>query len=286
MLKEDEMSGEIEKLKSELRLRGLSHMTIRNYSFFCEKFLTRAGKPCEELTQDDAKIYLSGLFDTKSKNTIMLAAAALGFFFREILKKDFSGVRIPKKDNTLPEVLTKDEVLALINSTDNEKSRLIISLLYSGGLRVSELVNLKVQDVNFNERTGWVRKGKGSKDRLFTISDSLSKELQNYLAGRQNIFVFSKDKPLTTRNIQKIIKNLRGKSKINKKITPHTLRHSFATHLLEQGVDIRKIQVLLGHSSLNTTQLYAHVSSEELKKIKNPLDNLLNNAEINKKTEN
>ncbi|HLC53849.1 MAG TPA: site-specific tyrosine recombinase/integron integrase [Candidatus Nanoarchaeia archaeon] len=265
----------LEQLRSELRLRGLSPMTVRNYSFFVEKFLKQEQKPADTLTSDDAKHYLGSLFDTKSKNTIMLAAAALKFFYVEILKKDFTQVKMPKKDRQLPSVLTKDEVKSLIDSADTEKSRLMISLLYSTGLRVSELVNLKVTDVAFSENTGWVRRGKGAKDRLFIMSPSVGQALQEYLKERKHEYVFSAEKPLTTRNIQKIIKLTSKRANIQKKVTPHTLRHSFATHLLEQGTDIRKIQVLLGHSSLNTTQMYAHVSSEELKKISNPFDALV-----------
>ena len=266
------MEKTLENLKNELKLRGFSPVTIRNYAFFVEKFLNKTKKPVEELNEEDVKAYLAELFDTKSKNTIMLALASLKFFYQEILKKDFAQIKIPKKEKKLPEVLTKEEVKRLIESTDNEKTRLIVSMLYSSGLRVSELVNLKVNDLNLDERIGWVRKGKGSKDRIFTISESLATNLKEFLKEKNNIYVFSKDKPLTTRNIQKIIASLRAKADINKKITPHTLRHSFATHLLENGVDIRKIQFLLGHSSLNTTQIYAHVSQEEIKKIKNPLD--------------
>lgn len=265
---------EIDKLRTELKLRGFSPLTARNYSFFAEKFMQKTGKAASVLTEDDAKAYLAGLFDTKSKNTIMLATAALKFFFKEILKKDFSGVRMPKKDNRLPEVLTRDEVKKLIDSADNEKSRLMISFLYSTGVRVSELVNLKIEDMNFAEKTGWVRMGKGGKDRIFSLSENLGKELQEYLKDRGNKYIFSKDSALTTRNIQKIIKLTAKRAEINKKVTPHTLRHSFATHLLENGTDIRMIQVLLGHSSLNTTQLYAHISSEQIKKVANPLDNL------------
>ena len=265
----------LNKLKSELKIRGLSPLTVRNYSFFVDKFLQRAGKKAEELNEDDAKMYLSELFDSKSKNTIMLAAASLKFFYTEILKKEFGNIKMPKKDKKLPEVLSKEEVKKMIDGADNEKSRLIISMLYSSGLRVSELVNLKVEDINFGEKTGWVRKGKGSKDRLFAISEGLSTELKEYLGTKlENKYLFSKDKPLTTRNIQKIIKGIRVRAGVNKKVTPHTLRHSYATHLLEQGTDIRMIQVLLGHSSLNTTQLYAHISSDQIKKVKNPLDNL------------
>ncbi|MFH1802993.1 MAG: site-specific tyrosine recombinase/integron integrase [archaeon] len=271
----------VEKLKAELKIRGFSPLTVRNYTFFVEKFLARIDKQPEELNEDDVKLYLSEMFDTKSKNTIMLAAASLKFFFIEVLKKGFEGVPLPKKEKRLPEVLTKDEVRNLIESTDTVKSRLIVSLLYSTGLRVSELVNLKVSDLNLEDKTGWVRRGKGSKDRLFVMSDGLSKELAEYFDGRgkQNEYVFSKIKPLTTRNIQKIIKGARERAGIKKKTTPHTLRHSFATHLLEQGIDIRVIQAMLGHSSLSTTQVYTHISSEQLKKVKNPFDILMEQGE-------
>jgi len=265
---------ELEALKAELKLRGFSPLTLRNYSFFVDKFLQKTGKNSEDLKQEDVKIYLSGLFDSKSKNTVMLAAAALKFFYIEVLKKEFEQIRMPKKDNPLPEVLTKDEVKKLIGATDTVKSRLIISLLYSTGLRVSELVNLKLEDINLAEKTGWVRRGKGAKDRLFMMSEPLCRDIEEFVKNKGHIFVFSKEKPLTTRNIQKIIKNARVRAGLNKRVTPHTLRHSFATHLLEQGTDIRVIQTILGHSSLSTTQVYTHVSSEQIKKIKNPFDNL------------
>lgn len=220
------------------------------------------------------------MFDTKSRNTIMLAAASLKFFFKEILKKDLSGLQMPKKERKLPEVLNKEEVRKLIDATDNLKSRLLIALLYSSGLRVSEIVNLKITDLNLSDNTGWVRKGKGGKDRLFVISNSLSSELSDYLEKKEGWnYVFSREKPLTTRNIQKIIQGTRKRAGINRKITPHTLRHSFATHLLEDGTDIRIIQAMLGHSSLSTTQVYTHISTEQLKKVQNPLDNLFEKSQ-------
>jgi len=268
----------LQNLNSELRLRGFSPLTVRNYSFFADKFLKHANKDAANLDAQDAKNYLSSLFESKSKNTIMLAAAALKFFYVEVLKKDFSEIKMPKKERSLPAVLTPDEVRALIGSADTEKSRLIISLLYSSGLRVSELVNLKVSDINSQDGTGWVRRGKGGKDRLIIISPKLVKGLYEYLEGRSNQYIFSKEKPLTTRNIQKIIKLTSKRAGIQKKVTPHTLRHSFATHLLENGTDIRIIQTMLGHSSLSTTQVYTHISSEQLKKVQNPLDMLQQQA--------
>lgn len=266
----------IDKLKAELKVRGFSLLTVRNYSFFVEKFLDKTNKDeIENVNEDDVKSYLGEMFDTKSKNTIMLAAASLKFFFKEVLGKEFSQIKMPKKEKKLPEVLSKEEVKNLIDSSDTNKSRLIISLLYSAGLRVSELVNLKVEDLELKEKSGWVRKGKGSKDRLFVISGNLAEDLEDYLNRRkEGIYVFSKERPLTTRNIQKIIKGTKERAGISKKVTPHTLRHSFATHLLEQGTDIRVIQAMLGHASLSTTQVYTHISSEQIKKVQNPLDGL------------
>ncbi len=267
---------ELEKLKAELRVRGFSPLTVRNYSFFVEKFLVSAGKKdVDKLSVDDVKKYLGGMFDTKSRNTVMLAAASLKFFFKEILNKEIDKIPLPKKDRKLPEVLSKEEVRRLIDFSDAEKSRLIVSLLYSSGLRVSEVVNLKIEDLNFDENTGWVRRGKGGKDRLFVLSADLAGDIKNYIERKgYDKFVFSREKALTTRNIQKIIQGMRKRAGMNKKVTPHTLRHSFATHLLEGGNDIRIIQQMLGHSSLSTTQVYTHISSEQLKKVKNPLDEL------------
>ncbi|MEK6846570.1 MAG: site-specific tyrosine recombinase/integron integrase [Nanoarchaeota archaeon] len=270
------MMEAINRLQTELKLRGFSPLTVRNYSFFVEKFLQNCGRNVDELSQEDAKKYLASLYESKSKNTIMLAAASLKFFFQEVLKKEFNDVKIPKKDKKLPEVLTKDEVLKLINHAETRKSRLILSLLYSSGLRVSELVRLKPSDINFNEKIGWVRGGKGSRDRMFILSNGLGIELQDYLKkNKESKYLFSANEPLTTRNVQKIVKHVRVRAEIQKRVTPHTLRHSFATHLLEAGTDIRMIQALLGHSSLSTTQLYTHISSDQIKKIQNPLDSLI-----------
>ena len=274
------MSGEIEKLQTELKLRGFSPLTVRNYSFFVDKFLKKQSKMPSELSEDDVKLYLGYLMENKAKNTTMLALAALKFFFSEVLKNPITSIKVPKKDKKLPEVLTKDEMRRLIDSCETKKSRLIISLLYASGLRVSELVHVKPGDIDLQEKTGWVRKGKGSKDRMFIISESIARDLENHLKNNPSNYLFSKEKPLTTRNIQKIVKLTKIKAGIQKKVTPHTIRHSFATHLLENGTDIRLIQTLLGHASLSTTQLYTHISTDQIKKVKNPLDEL--NSQLNK----
>lgn len=266
------------KLITELKLKGCSELTIRNYKWFVNKFLSSLDKSITEINEEDARMFLASIIDSKSKNTISLAASALRFFFDKILKKPIIALPIPKKEKKLPEVLTKEEVKKLIEAAETSKSRLIIKLLYSAGLRVSELVNLRKQDISLQEKIGWVRRGKGKKDRFFIIADKIAKELKKQMEKQPtHLYIFStstSDKPLTPRNIQKIIKKAALKADIKKKVSPHTLRHSYATHLLELGTDIRKIQVLLGHANLNTTQIYTHISTEELKKIKNPLDEL------------
>jgi len=267
--------ADLKRLETELRLGRKSEKTIKNYLFFNQKFLDFIKKPVEHIGIDDIKSYVASL-DQKSTATVALALASLRFYYGKILGKEiFTNIDTPKKEKKLPTVLSKDEIKKLIENADTNKSKLIISFLYSSGLRVSELVNLKVQDINLDERTGAVKSGKGKKDRMFIISEKLSEELKKFLSSHSSYqYLFSKEKPLTPRNIQKIMKHTAKKAGMNKKITPHTLRHSFATHLLEAGTDIRYIQELLGHSNLNTTQIYTHVSTEELKKIKSPLDAL------------
>ena len=149
--------------------------------------------------------------------------------------------------------------------------------LRSSGLRLSEALNLKVSDLELEENIGWVRQGKGGKDRMFILSEALTKELKKYIAKQKvkgYLFPNRLGKQLTPNNIQKIVSRAAKVAKINKKVSPHTLRHSFATHLLESGVGIRQIQELLGHANLQTTQIYTKVSTEELKKIQSPLDSI------------
>ena len=266
---------DLKRLEIELRLRRKSEKTIKNYMFFNQKFLELAKKPADQITLDDIKLYLASL-DQKSTATLALAIASLRFYYEKILGKGFfSNFENPKKDKTLPTVLTKEEIKLIIEKADTFKSKLIISFLYATGLRVSELVDLKVQDMNLENKMGMVKQGKGNKDRLFIVSEKIIPDIKQFMDKHPNYqYLFSKEKPLTTRNIQKIVKIASKKAGINKKITPHTFRHSFATHLLEAGTDIRYIQELLGHSNLNTTQIYTHVSTDELKKIKSPLDSL------------
>jgi len=270
-----EKEAAFNKLKTELKLRGYSRLTEKNYIFFLEKFMEyNEDVALDDLKEEHAKSYLASLFDSKSRNTIMLAASAIKFFYT-MLNKSFAEITLPKKEKKLPVVLSKQDIKKLLDSAQTRKSKLIISLLYSSGLRVSEIVSLKKQNIDFNEKVGWVRKGKGSKDRLFSISETVLNQIKEYLEDHpDNEYIFSKTNPLTPRNIQKIIKLTTKKAGIEKRVTPHTLRHSFATHLLEDGTDIRIIQTMLGHENLSTTQIYTHISQDQIKKVENPFDKL------------
>jgi len=265
---------DLKSLASELKLRGLSPRTINAYLYHNQKFLEYTKKHPKDVNQSDIKEYLGDQMDKKSLATFFLAKSALKFFYDEILGKNIVVFKTQKMEKKLPVVLTKQEIKDLIKSAPTKKSRLLIKLLYSSGLRVSECLNLKIDDLEIAAGIGWVRKGKRGKDRLFILSENLIKDLDKYLKKHQGPHLFSHNKPLTPRNAQKIIKRAAEKAGIKKVVSPHKLRHSFATHLLESGVDIRKIQELLGHSDLSTTQIYTKVSTKELKKIKSPLDSL------------
>jgi len=272
----------LKNLETEIKISKLSPYTLRNYLDSNKQLFQHSKKQPGQIKQQDIKNFLAEKMDDKSSSSTILFLAAIKFAHSSLLQNDpTAGIKRPKSEKKIPIVLTKQEVQNLIGATATIKSKLILQLLYSSGLRVSEIVILKPIDLDFNENIGWVREGKGKKDRMFIISKKLSKKLEKFIKKHEDWnYLFSKNNPLstrniqTTRNIQKIVQKTTEKAGIEKQIHPHTLRHSFATHLLENGVDIRKIQVLLGHSSLTTTQIYAHVSSAELKKIESPLDNL------------
>ncbi|MEM5836192.1 MAG: tyrosine-type recombinase/integrase [Candidatus Aenigmatarchaeota archaeon] len=267
----------LQNLKNEIKLRGFSERTLKMYLFYNKKFLEFVKKNPEEVNEDDIKAFIAKKMEEgTSAKSIVLIKAALKFFYDEVLKKGIVNFKSPKVPKKLPTVLTKEEVKKIIDSIENEKHKLIVMMLYSSGLRLSELINLKVGDLELNERIGWVRTGKGEKDRMFIISEKLAERIGKFIEGkRPEDYVFSgRKEKLSPRTIQKIVANAVKKANINKKVSPHTFRHSFATHLLDAGENIRKIQELLGHSSLTTTQVYTHISKEELKKVKSPLDEL------------
>jgi integrase/recombinase XerD len=266
----------LKRVGTEIKIAKLSNYTLRNYVEFNRLLLEHAGKGPEEIEVQDVKNYLADKMSSRASSSNILFLASVRFAYLNVLGKDPSaGVKRPKKENKIPVVLTKEEVVSLIDAAQTLKSKLIMMLLYSSGLRVSEIVNVRRGDFDFNENNGWVRGGKGGKDRMFILSKKLGRRLERFVGRHPDWkFVFSRERALTTRNIQKIVRNAGLNAGLNKEVHPHTLRHSFATHLLDAGVDLRKIQFLLGHSSIATTQIYVHVSGEQVKSIKNPLDGL------------
>jgi integrase/recombinase XerD len=270
----------LKKLEVELKISKNSEYTLRNYTDCNRKFLEYSKKNPEDITEDDVKLYLAENLSKASSSTLIIFLSALRYSFSNILHKDLTiNIKRPKKEKRIPTVLTKDEEKKLINSIVSKKSRLMVSFMYACGFRVSELVNMKVKDLNFEENIGNVRQGKGKKDRVFNIPEFLLEDLKNQTEKQKEekkeyLFTGPKEK-LSERNLQKIISLAAKHAGIKKDVHCHTLRHSFATHLLENGTDIRKIQELLGHSDLSTTQIYTHISREELKKIKSPIDEVM-----------
>lgn len=270
----------LKRLEIELKISKNSEYTLRNYCFLNEKFLNFVKKNPEDIVQDNVKEYIAENLTEKSPISIILFLSAIKYSFTSVLKKDITlGIKRPKKEKILPTVLTKDEIKKLIDNLETKKSNLLVSLMYACGMRVSELVNLKINDLDFEEKVGYIRKAKGKKDRIFNIPEFLEKKLKKFVEKQKELkkeYIFSgRNSKMTSRNLQKIVSRAAKKAKIQKNVHCHTLRHSFATHLLENGIDIRKIQELLGHADLSTTQIYTHISRKELKKIKSPLDTLM-----------
>lgn len=268
----------LERLETELKISKSSPHTIKNYVRANREFLNFIKKPPENVVEDDVKKYLAEISDRSSMSLIVFLSA-IKYAFQNILKKDPTiAIKRPKREKRLPTVLTKDEVKTLLHTIENKKSKLMISLIYACGFRVSELVNLKISDLDFSDNIGHVTQGKGKKDRIFNIPAFLKKSLEKrariQTENNEEYLFTGPNGKLSDRNIQKMIKKYAKKAGLTKDVHPHTLRHSFATHLLENNIDIRKIQELLGHSDLSTTQIYTHVSTAELKKVKSPIDNL------------
>lgn len=270
----------LKKLEVELKISKNSPYTIRNYLAFNSKLIDFSKKSPQELGEDDVKFFISENLSDKSSMSIILFLSSVKYAHSAIFERDITArIKRPKREKKIPSVLTKDEVRKILDSVNNEKSKLMISLMYACGMRVSELINLKISDFDFPDKSGKISQGKGKKDRNFNIPIFLISSLEKYAnrqreKNREYLFTGPKGK-LTERNVQKIVNLAARKAGIKKDVHPHTLRHSFATHLLENNVDIRKIQELLGHSNLSTTQIYTHISQQELKKIKSPLDELM-----------
>jgi len=269
------------KVRIECKRRRLSPRTCKTYLYCIHKFLNWSKKDIRYISKKDVRLFLEYLSEKEmAGNTMNTYHMAIRFLFENVLEKrmwiDIKYSKVPEK---LPVVLTKEETKKLIDAIKNQKHQLMICLMYSSGIRVSELINLKIRDLELEKNYGYVRNGKGGKNRLIVLSKNLIPAIKKLIQKenlKENNFLFqsNRGKKYNIRSIQQIIKKANKIAKINKKISPHILRHSFATHLVENGYDISNIQAMLGHKSPETTMIYTHIASPKLINTKSPLESL------------
>ena len=268
-----------ENYLDKLEIKRYSNNTVRSYVSCFERYINHFhDRDIDRLDEKDIRTYLKYLVGKNWSNSyINQSINSIKFYYEVVLgmPNRFYEIERPRKERKLPIVLSKEEVRALIDATNNLKHRCILALLYSAGLRRSELLNLKLKDIDSKRMLVKVNDAKGNKDRYTLLSHSVLEDLRKYyLEYRPENYLFegqSKEK-YSASSILNIIISAAEKAGIKKHITPHTLRHSFATHLLESGTDLRYIQLLLGHNSTKTTEIYTHVATNSFNSIKNPLD--------------
>jgi len=266
---------EMEKFREYLEGEKKSENTVEQYVRYASQMLIFIGKRGNKITPGDLRKYKIYLSTKKkySKNSIYLALKAatsyLKFIGREELARE---IKPPKRPKQMPKYLTEEEVRRLMEAAEgNPRDYAIISLLAYSGLRVSELCNLRVEDVDLSERVVYVHSGKGDKDRIVVISEHAAEAIEAYLLTRDDdleyLFSSRKSEKISRVQVFRLVKEYAIKAGIKKKVTPHVLRHTLATTLLKRGVDIRYIQQFLGHSSVATTQIYTHVDDESLRRV-------------------
>jgi len=263
-------------LVRELRIRNYSGKTAESYLFYNQEFLRFCQKIPRAVNAEDIRNYLDFLARERSSSTVSVAYNALLFYYKTIWQRQFFvSLSHPRKEKHLPVVLSKSEVNWMISSLTNPKHKCILSMLYGTGVRVSELTHIKMRDIDLDRMLLRVFQGKGKKDRLTILPVSLKQTLNKQAQLKTPsdfLFTNGRGDHLTEASIQKIVAFAARTANVRKSVSPHTLRHSFATHLLENGTDIRYIQELLGHAKLQTTQIYTHVASSNFQNIKSPLD--------------
>ena len=272
----------LKKLEAELGARKFAVTTRKAYVLYVKRLCNTIKKFPENIFVDDVKEFLS-ILEKEEKSSaakLNLALSGIKFFYRYVIKDNrIKEQKRPVQDKKLPKVLSAEEILNLIYAHSNEKHRLLLMLVYSSGLRVGEAVKLKKEDIDFSRKVIYINLGKGRKDRYTMLSEKAAHFLSDYLE-KNNIekWLFpgqSGKNHLAVRSAQRIFENAIEKAAITKNVSIHDLRHSFATHLLESGTDIRYIQDLLGHSSIRTTERYTHVAKKSVLKIKSPLDGIM-----------
>lgn len=271
-----------EKYKKVLELKRYSINTQRAYLSSFEGFLVYySGEDIDSLTDEDADKYFTYLVTKRRVSAAIQKQAinAVKFYYEKVLNRPVMHFlyKRPKKEKRLPVILSEREISGMIKAIKNLKHRTIVMIIYSSGLRLSELLNLKIDDVDFERMLIRVASGKGNKDRYTILSPRLLDIIDRYIyAYRPSVYLFEGQYGgrYSAKSVQNIVKRAVVAAGITKHATVHTLRHSFATHLLENGTDLRYIQELLGHKSSKTTEIYTHVSKKSIGRIRSPLDNI------------
>ena len=263
----------------KLQLKKYANNTVKSYIHAFEAFINHHKvNELIEINENDVRNYILKLIqENKSDSYINIAINSIKFYYESVLgmPNRFYQIERPRKGKKLPKVISKEDVLKIIANTNNLKHKCIVSILYSSGIRRSELIHLKITDIDSKRMLIRIEAAKGKKDRYTILSHTLLKDLRDYYKQwkpEKYIIEGVYGKQYSAQSVGKIVTNAAKKAGIRITVTPHMLRHSFATHLLEDGIDIRQIQVLLGHSSTKTTEIYTHVATTTFNKIKNPLD--------------
>lgn len=273
------------RMLEELQRRNYSPETARLYLGTVKDFARYFGKSPDKLGQEDLRQYQLHLLNERklSVGTIVARIAALRFFFVKVLRRPYRQIDLvyPKCPERLPVILSEEEVARLIESASTSYHRVILMTLYATGLRREELCRLKLTDVDSQRMVIHVRQGKGNRDRDVTLSPRLLEVLRAYWRWRKpqtylfpSLYRCRKEKPITSHSVWYAVREAARRAGIKKKVSPHLLRHSWATHLLERGTDLKTIQVLLGHVDLEATTIYLHLSQRHMQAVNNPLETL------------
>ena len=267
------------RMLEDLRIRNFSPHTQKAYIRYVARFARHFGCPPDQLGPEHIRTFQVHLADAgASFSTLTQVASALRFLYRVTLEKDWVVERIPypKPESHLPVVLSREDVIKFLSSPRNIKHRAILTTCYAAGLRVSEVTHLRVSDIDSKRMVIRIHQGKGKKDRMVPLSPMLLELLREYWrVARPRDWLFpgkKQSQPITRRSVQRVCERARKAAGLDDRVTAHTLRHSFATHLLEAGTNVRTIQLLLGHASLTTTATYTQVATGDVLSTTSPLD--------------
>ena len=265
----------LQKTADEIRLRNYSRKTISAYLACIKDFLSKNPNCCEHCDEEVIRRFLLDKHEKDySPQTVNLYLNAIKYYYLDVLRLGVKiNIRFAKRSKRLPVVLSRGEIARLLSTIRNNKHKVLVALAYGAGMRVSEIVRLRVGDVLLDELVLHIKQAKGAKDRITVMPERLADELRALMAGKaREDFVFSSERGgrLSERTAQVVFERALVSAGIGKTATFHSLRHSFATHLLENGVDVRYVQELLGHQNIRTTQIYTHVTDPGIRGIKSP----------------